>query len=87
MKKPKEIKQLKNNYIYTKFHSIMKTKILLTLLAISSFAANAQNDNPYAIFGHKTNVVYETKVKDFFIILLKRILQVYINISSLVSNQ
>ncbi len=68
MKKPKEIKQLKNNYIYTKFHSIMKTKILLTLLAISSFAANAQNDNPYAIFGHKTNVVYETKVKDFFVI-------------------
>lgn len=46
----------------------MKAKILLTLFAISSFAANAQNDNPYAIFGHKTNVVYETKIKDFFII-------------------
>ena len=46
----------------------MKTKILLSLLAISSFAANAQNDNPYAIFGHKTNVVYETKIKDYFII-------------------
>ncbi|UXE68811.1 MAG: hypothetical protein KA713_09650 [Chryseotalea sp. WA131a] len=68
MKKLKKIKQLKNNYIYTKFHSKMKTKILLSLLLISSFAANAQNDNPYAIFGHKTNVVYETKVKDFFII-------------------
>lgn len=46
----------------------MKIKILLSILAISSFAANAQNDNPYAIFGHKTNVIYETKVKDFLII-------------------
>ncbi len=67
-RKPKEIKQLKNNYIYTKFHSTIKTKILLSLLAISSFAANAQNDNPYAIFGHKTNVVYEIKVSDYLII-------------------
>lgn len=46
----------------------MKIKILLSIVAFSSFAANAQNDNPYAIFGHKTNVVYETKVRDFFII-------------------
>ncbi|MCO5254491.1 MAG: hypothetical protein M9892_09025 [Bacteroidetes bacterium] len=58
MRRQKEIKQLKNNYIYTKFHNKMKTKILLILLAISSFAANAQNDNPYAIFGHKTTVNY-----------------------------
>ncbi|MFM1828963.1 MAG: hypothetical protein RL624_1204 [Bacteroidota bacterium] len=66
MRKPKEIKQLKNNYIYIKFHSKMKTKILLSILAISSFAANAQNDNPYAIFGHKTNVLYEDKKSDLF---------------------
>lgn len=46
----------------------MKVKILLSILVFSSFAANAQNDNPYAIFGHKTNVVYETKVRDLFII-------------------
>lgn len=44
----------------------MKIKILLTLFAISSFAANAQNDNPYAIFGHKTNVLYEDKKPDLF---------------------
>lgn len=49
----------------------MKTKILLTILAISSFAANAQNDNPYAVFGHKTNVVYETKLSDLFTIINK----------------
>jgi len=66
MRKPKETKQLKNNYIYTKFHSKMKTKILLSIFAISSFAANAQNDNPYAIFGHKTNVLYEDKKSDMF---------------------
>jgi len=44
----------------------MKTKILLSLLAISSFAANAQNDNPYAIFGYETNVHYENKITDYF---------------------
>lgn len=49
----------------------MKTKILLTILAISSFAAKAQNDNPYAVFGHKTNVVYETKLSDLFTIINK----------------
>jgi hypothetical protein len=44
----------------------MKTKILLTLLVISCFAANAQNDNPYGIFGYKSNVVYENKKSDLF---------------------
>jgi hypothetical protein len=44
----------------------MKTKIILSLLAISSFAAYAQNDNPYAIFGHKTNVAYTVTDDDFY---------------------
>lgn len=65
MRKQKEFKQLTNNYIYTKFHSKMKTKILLTLLAISSFAANAQNDNPYQVFGHKSKVIYEETKEDY----------------------
>lgn len=39
----------------------MKTKILFSLLAISSFAANAQNNNPYEIFGHKKTVNYIDK--------------------------
>lgn len=69
MRKPKEIKQLKNNYIYTKFHSKMKTKILLSILAISSFAANAQNDNPYEAFGYKSKVIYETPSSDLFTII------------------
>ena len=64
--KAKEITRLNNNYTYNKFHYKMKTKILLTLLVISSFAAKAQNDNPYAIFGHKTNVLYEDKKSDLF---------------------
>ncbi|MBW7867008.1 MAG: hypothetical protein H3C31_01650 [Brumimicrobium sp.] len=36
----------------------MKTKLVLTILMLGSFAANAQNDNPYAIFGQKTTVNY-----------------------------
>jgi hypothetical protein len=44
----------------------MKTKILLALLTISSQAINAQNENPYVIFGHETNIIYETKIKDLF---------------------
>jgi hypothetical protein len=44
----------------------MKTKILLALLTISSQAINAQNENPYVIFGYETNIIYETKIKDLF---------------------
>jgi hypothetical protein len=44
----------------------MKIKILLTLLAISSFAVNAQNGNPYQIFGYKSKVIYEETKEDFF---------------------
>ena len=43
----------------------MKTKILLSLLAISSFAANAQNDSPYQVFGHKSKVIYEETKEDY----------------------
>ncbi|NMD00134.1 MAG: hypothetical protein GYA62_10485 [Bacteroidales bacterium] len=40
-------------------------KIILSLALFGSFAAVAQ-DNPYEIFGQKSNVVYETKVSDLF---------------------
>jgi len=46
----------------------MKAKILLSFIAISSFAANAQNNNPYEVFGYKSKVVYETQTSDLFII-------------------
>lgn len=68
MKGTKEAKLLNNNCTYTKFNKKMKAKLFLSLLAISGSAANAQNDNPYEIFGHKTNVFYETKAKDLFVI-------------------
>ena len=43
----------------------MKLKIILSLAIFGSFAAVAQ-DNPYEVFGHKSKVVYETKVSDLF---------------------
>ena len=48
----------------------MRKELIITLLAISSFAAYAQNNNdPYAVFGHKSNITYEKKkVSDYFII-------------------
>lgn len=42
----------------------MKKLIITAIVAISSFAANAQN--PYETFGYKSNVVYEDKKTDLF---------------------
>lgn len=47
----------------------MKSKIILTILMLGSFAANAQN--PYEVFGYKPKVEYETKVSDFFMLINK----------------
>jgi len=46
----------------------MKANILLSFIVISSFATNAQNNNPYEVFGYQSKVVYETKTSDLFII-------------------
>lgn len=42
----------------------MRTKILLPILVISCFVANAQKDNPYASFGHHSKVIYEENKED-----------------------
>lgn len=44
----------------------MKSKIILTILMLGSFAANAQN--PYEVFGYTSNVKYETTVTDMLYI-------------------
>ena len=46
----------------------MKARIILLILSISFIVSNAQNNNPYEEFGHKTNVVYETTVSDYLYI-------------------
>ena len=46
----------------------MKTRIILFILSISYFVSNAQNNNPYEEFGHKTNVVYETRNTEYLYI-------------------
>jgi hypothetical protein len=43
----------------------MKTIIFLLIFAIIGFAANAQRDNPYQIFGHKLKVMNEDTKEDF----------------------
>ena len=43
----------------------MRKDFIITLLALSCFAAYGQNYDPYAVFGHKSDVIYETQ-KDFF---------------------
>lgn len=44
----------------------MKTKLVLTILILGSFAANAQN--PYEVFGYTSKVKYETPVTDMLYI-------------------
>lgn len=41
----------------------MKSKIIITILVLGSFAANAQN--PYEMFGHKSKVIFEETREDF----------------------
>ena len=45
----------------------MKIKIILSVIMLGCFSVFAQ-DNPYEIFGHKTNVVYETRVSEYLYI-------------------
>src|SRR5665213_1861796 len=44
----------------------MKTKILLSIIAISSFAGVAQNNDPYGVFGYKPKVEYKIKKSELF---------------------
>jgi hypothetical protein len=46
----------------------MKKAILSLILILTFVVAIAQNDDPYAIFGHKSAVKYESKVRDFLYI-------------------
>ena len=49
----------------------MKAKIILIILSFIYIVSNAQNNNPYEEFGHKTNVVFESKVSEFLYIINK----------------
>lgn len=42
----------------------MKTKLVITILMLGSFAANAQN--PYEVFGYTSKVTYEDRKPDLF---------------------
>jgi hypothetical protein len=46
----------------------MKKATLLLILIFAVAGTYAQNDDPYAIFGHKSAVKYESKVRDFLYI-------------------
>src|SRR5690606_14435561 len=41
----------------------MKSKLIITIIMLGSFAANAQN--PYEMFGHNSKVIYEETKEDF----------------------
>ena len=45
----------------------IRLKIILSVIMLGCFSAFAQ-DNPYEIYGHKSNVVYETRVSDYLYI-------------------
>lgn len=46
----------------------MRQNILILIFSITCFCANAQNSNPYEIFGHHSTVKYETPVTEMFYI-------------------